>query len=221
MSPRWSFRDNGSVKPSFTTVISQLDDLLARYWELPVESGDWCEYRHDPTLTMRMQAALDRFSPPNSTYPRDWDKSAGTDGVARAVQALREDYASGYLTTLAEIIHAELFSDMLEAADHLLTEGYKDPAAVMVGGVLEQHLRELCTRHGIPVMDQKGEPRRASQQNQYLKAKGVYGKQELHEVTAWLGLRNDAAHGLYEKFTGQQVKLMLEGVRHFLSRFPA
>ena len=48
-----------------------------------------------------------------------------------------------------ELVHSDLFADMLEAAEYLLGEGYKDPAAVMAGGVLEQRLRELCRKHGV------------------------------------------------------------------------
>ena len=40
-------------------------------------------------------------------------------------------------------MHAELFADFLEMADYLLSEGYKDPAAVLGGSMLEEHLRQL------------------------------------------------------------------------------
>lgn len=203
-------------------MIAQLDDLLAKYNKLPLISSPFSgTYRHDPTLAMRMQAALDRCSPPNSTYSKDWDKTQGTDGVAKAVRALRDDYASGYMSTLAEIIHADLFSDMLLASEHLLKEGYKDPAAVMVGGVLEQHLRELCAKNDISTDDATGKPKKASQLNQDLKAGVVYGKQELHDVTAWLNLRNDAAHAHYDNYTSEQVQVMIDGVRSFILRYPA
>jgi hypothetical protein len=34
-------------------------------------------------------------------------------------------------------------------AEHFLESGYKDPTAVMTGGVLEEHLRKLCGKHGV------------------------------------------------------------------------
>jgi hypothetical protein len=36
-------------------------------------------------------------------------------------------------------------------AEHLLDQKYKDPATVVVGSVLEEHLRQLCTAAGLPV----------------------------------------------------------------------
>jgi hypothetical protein len=43
-------------------------------------------------------------------------------------------------------------------AEHLLDQKYKDPAAVVVvGSVLEEHLRQLCTAAGLPVADLRQE----------------------------------------------------------------
>jgi hypothetical protein len=39
-------------------------------------------------------------------------------------------------------------------AQHLLEQNYKDAAAVMVGGVLEEHLRQLCIAASVPVEEQ-------------------------------------------------------------------
>jgi uncharacterized protein YodC (DUF2158 family) len=44
---------------------------------------------------------------------------------------------------------------------------------------------------------------------------------EQKQVTAWAGIRNDAAHGNYKGYTDEQVKLMIAGIREFISRFPA
>ena len=40
-------------------------------------------------------------------------------------------------------------------------------------------------------------------------------------VTAWLDLRNKAAHGHYLEYTKEQVELMLQSVRDFTARCPA
>ncbi len=36
-------------------------------------------------------------------------------------------------------------------AEYLLKEGYKDPAAVITGSTLEEHLRKLCIKNGIDI----------------------------------------------------------------------
>jgi hypothetical protein len=40
-------------------------------------------------------------------------------------------------------------------------------------------------------------------------------------VTAWLDLRNKAAHGKYAEYQGEQVSLLLAAVRDFITRASA
>ena len=136
------------------------------------------------------------------------------------LQALRANYAAGYLQTVEELIHADVFADFLEMAAHLLRQGYKDPAAVMTGSALEEHLRKLCEKHSISLL-RGDEPRKASALNDDLKRADVYANLDHKSVTAWLDLRNDAAHAHYERYERPQVQLMLDGVRDFLRRLPA
>jgi hypothetical protein len=74
------------------------------------------------------------------TRSKDEEIEFRLQGVLRA---LRADYEAGRLQSFQELVHADLFSDFLEMAEYFLQEGYKDPAAVIAGGVLEQHLRKL------------------------------------------------------------------------------
>ena len=45
------------------------------------------------------------------------------------VRSLRHAVTEGYLTEIGELIHADPCADFLQMAEHLLTEGYKDPVA--------------------------------------------------------------------------------------------
>lgn len=137
------------------------------------------------------------------------------------LSAAREDLTGGWLTTTRGLISAEIFSDFLEMAEYLLEEGYKDPAAVMSGSVLEEHLRQLCQQHGISTTVTKQgspRPRKADALNADLGNKGVYNKLDQKNVTAWLDLRNKAAHGKYQEYTREQVSLMLQSVSDFMVR---
>lgn len=49
-------------------------------------------------------------------------------------------------------------------------------------------------------------------------AKPVYSAIDQKQVTAWLGLRNEAAHGHYDQYTTQQVEQLLSGVISFVAR---
>jgi hypothetical protein len=136
----------------------------------------------------------------------------------------RGELAGGWLVTTKGLVSAELFSDFIEMAEHLIAEGYKDPAAVLIGSVLEEHLRQLCQKHSIPVTHTKGDgtiaPLKADSMNSELSKAAVYTKLDQKSVTAHLDLRNKAAHGHYTEYTQEQVKIMLSGVTDFIARTP-
>jgi hypothetical protein len=148
----------------------------------------------------------------------------GTRRGIGILQACRAELAGGWLFTTKGLVSAEVFSDFLDMAGHLLAEGYKNPAAVMVGTVLEEHLRQLCGKNSIPVELNKPDgsklPLKADAMNSELAKANVYNKLDMKNVTAWLDLRNKAAHGKYTDYTADQVDLMLRGVLDFIPRTP-
>ena len=109
----------------------------------------------------------------------------------------------------------------LERAQHLLDKGDQDLAAVMAGIVLEEYLRQLCHKHGIPTEITKQDrphPKKADTLNADLAKKEVYNKLDQKYVTAWLDLRNKAAHGKNQEYTKDQVSQMLQSLSEFLAR---
>ena len=135
------------------------------------------------------------------------------------LKSIKTEIDNGWLTSLKGLVSAEIFSDFLEMADHLLKENYKDPAAVMIGSVLEEHLRQLCIKHSIPTDEAKsGKPKKADLLNSELAGAGVYNKLDQKNVTAWLDLRNKAAHGKYAEYNHQQVEFMMQTVTEFMTR---
>lgn len=127
----------------------------------------------------------------------------------------------GWLASVKSIVSAEIFSDFLEMAEYLLSEGYKDPSAVMIGSVLEEHLRQLCVKYDIDLTNIKGDkavPKKADLLNAELCSKDVHNKLDQKSITSWLDLRNKAAHGKYSEYTKDQVELMYQGVLNFIAR---
>lgn len=183
-----------------------------------------------PQLVTTLSSTIERFAPPGSQYVKHASEITATfcpkayyaahQPLYGVLKSLRDAYEQGYLTTIAEIVHADIFSDFLDMAEHLLDQGYKDPAAVLVGGTLEEHLRKLCTKHGIPIVDAKSQHRKASAMNDDL-AKIAYDKLQQKGVTYWLDLRNKAAHGQYAGYDAKDVQGMLHSVRDFITRFRA
>jgi hypothetical protein len=169
-------------------------------------------------------AAVERYSPAESAYrmqakfDETWSEDYKVEALMGVVEALHQDYKEGALAPIQELIRAEVFDDFLEMGEHLLDQGYKDPAAVVIGSVLEEHLRKLCDRDGIDTLLPDGKPKKADTLNAELAGKKVYEKLDQKSVTSWLGLRNDAAHGHYDRYVAEQVRLLLLGVRDFTHR---
>ena len=198
-------------------VIAQIDRALKLYEERREHSqfddlSDLSTGVHDEINSIVL-ATLERLAPKGSAYR----KAHHLGGMIGSLRALRRDYDEGYLSALEGLIRADLFADFLEMAGHLLEQAYKDPAAVLIGGVLEEHLRALCAGRAIPITF-SDRPKKADAMNSDLAAAGAYNKLDQKSVTAWLDFRNKAAHGEYDQYTAVQVATMLSGVREFAGR---
>ncbi len=224
-----------------TAVLKQIDEVLAEAERAggagipsdgyPHESQD---HQASGAAVMLVSACLARLAPPSYLEQVGVVQTAFTPGknypvskqyhpLVGILRALRADYAAGRLQAIRELIHAELFADLLEASQHLLDESYKDPAAVLAGGALEAHLRKLADKNAVALLEPDGKPRKTSAIAVDLARNppGAVSKLDSKSVTAWLGLRNDAAHGDHAKYTAAQVALMIAGIRDFITRTPA
>ena len=220
---------------SAAAIIQQIDELEA--YRVKLRTGGKYDDMSDlkdtdlaQLVTLQMQM-IDRFAPPGTQFREAAASLFNEHGMtnphftqaryAGILAAVKTAYQQGYLSTVQELVHADVFADFLEMADYLLSEGYKDPAAVLAGGVLEESLRKLAIKNGVDILNQGGEPRKASSLNDDLTKTGLYNKLEQKSVTAWLDLRNKAAHGKYEEYDKNQVQQLIQGVRDFLTRHPA
>ena len=179
-------------------------------------------------LQTRCISVIERVSGSKSIYSRQvMEISKKEDNVYNHVaqqigvaKALLFDIQNDYLKNLEETIHGDLFSDFLEMATHLIENGYKDAAAVMAGTTLEVHIRKLCDKNGLATTS--GHKRKKAETlNAELAKESVYTKLDQKNVTAWLGLRNNAAHGNYSEYTTEQVSLLIDNVKNFITRHPA
>jgi hypothetical protein len=215
--------------------IAQIDSLLGRAGLHPGDPAPWKQFeelgdsQREAIITSWL-AGIERLTPARSTYGEQADRikelyggheASNVELLAGVLNALRDDIEAGYTLRVAALIHADVFGDFLEMAEELLSKNYKDAAAVIVGSVLEEHLRKLGESAQIAVYLPDGKARKADTINADLVKAGSYNKLEQKSVTAWLGLRNDAAHGHYENYTAEQVAQMVAGVRDFMIRNPA
>lgn len=123
--------------------------------------------------------------------------------------AAKEDFEGGYLTSIRNLVQAEVFESELEQARELLNGGYKLASAVIAGVVLETTLRDLCDHHSI-------DHGKLDAMNAQLAKAGVYSKLQQKRITALADIRNNAAHGKPAEFTEDDVKSMIGDVESFL-----
>jgi hypothetical protein len=179
-------------------------------------------------VVARARTTVWRFTKQGDKYREISDEICSTkkvgykyvDSLIGVLKSLSSDYANGRLMTVEQLIIADAFEDFLEMADYLVGAAYKDPAAVIAGSVLEQHLRFLCKNRTISIEKPNGQPIAASNLNQELARAQVYGKSEQKSVTSWLGIRNNAAHGHYSEYDKTQVEHLISGIRAFMLRNP-
>ena len=189
---------------------------------LNVEQEQFEEFR---TASMSFLNKLFGTSHP---YYKEFDKKVSgtypsyTESGRGILQAVKTEIESGWLFQIKDLISAEIFSDFLQMGEYLLNEGYKDAAAVMVGSVLEEHLRQLCDKNTILTTetDSSGfqKPKKADLLNSELSKASVYNKLDQKNITAWLDLRNKAAHGKYAEYNKEQVDSMYRGVSELMAR---
>lgn len=206
-------------KKNIQNIIKEIDDLL-KYYDGFRKQSQWDDLSDlsgstQTEVQTRLAACIDRMAPPDSPYQKK--SNTHPQNQVGALRALREDYQKGFLVKIESMIQGDLFADFLEMAKYLLDNKYKDPAAVIIGAVLEEQLRIMCSTNNIPVT-QNNKPIKAESMNTELTKATVTSKLDQKSITAWLDLRNKAAHGRFSEYTVDQVKLMYQGVQDFIVR---
>jgi hypothetical protein len=132
-------------------------------------------------------------------------------GILRGV---REDVEGGYLFRIEALVAADIFTDFLDMAQHLLEQGYKDPAASLVGAVLEDGLRKISSKHSITLKSKED----LGSLNKKLADAQIYNRLLQKRLQVWGEIRNNADHGKFSEYSKEDVREMLAGVSNFLSQ---
>lgn len=130
------------------------------------------------------------------------------------LRALREDIEQGYLSSIHDLVKAEIFSDYLEVAQHLLDNNYKDPAASLIGATLENGLKDIATKNNIVFNPKEG----IDDLNKKLAAASLYNALIFKQVDLWRSIRNSADHGKFKDYSISDVSNMKNGVENFLGQ---
>lgn len=114
-----------------------------------------------------------------------------------------------------DIAFLNLAAELLEMASELLAKGHTDPAAVISGALLTDHVHRLALRHGVPLVVD-GRPKRAETLNADLVNVRAYNGLMGENVASCLQLTDDALHEREHRYDAQQVLMMMVNVRMYI-----
>jgi hypothetical protein len=159
-----------------------------------------------------------------SSFPKLSNEKDHLEYGISLLKAIKEDFKNGMLESLAVQWEAANLAEYMTQAEQLLGEGILNkfdhiPAAVLAGAVLEKALRGLCQKCNppIPSVNDMNEPLRLNSLIDALKKTDTFNELTAKQLRAWADIRNNAAHGDFDKFKRSDVDLMLKGINSFLA----
>lgn len=112
----------------------------------------------------------------------------------------------------------DIVNDLLDQANKLLQDDSVHGAApaVLIGATLEEFLRTWVEREGLTSESMKPS---LDSYAKILRKSDLIDTQDIKDITSWAGIRNDTAHGHWEKVESKdKISLMLQGVDLFLRK---
>ncbi len=179
-------------------MLKQLDAIITEYGSLKSKAmeDDLSDLPYNDVIRLitRSRAVIERISGKISVYNRQSEEIVKNGGY------------SGYIC-----------SQIMGVVDSLRVD-------VEAGSTLESHLRNLCDKASIKTTFKRAGKevnKKADTINANLTKEDIYSKLDQKNITAWLDLRNKAAHGHYDEYTKEQVSLLIESIGDFIARKPA
>ena len=117
-----------------------------------------------------------------------------------------------HLDRIEGVLQADIFDNELEAADHLLKNGFIRSAGVIAGIVLEGHLRTVCKSHKITI------PKKPtiSPLNQELKNNEIISISQWRHIQHLNDIRNECSHKREKEPSQKDVIRLLKDVKEII-----
>jgi hypothetical protein len=141
--------------------------------------------------------------------------------VVATLKALKNHVNANLFRTISvrREVEIDTVSDYLIQAQKLLNDDAVHPAvpAVIIGASLEEFLRNWLQDVGFDLTTIKNTLDPYAQE---LRKMNLISVQDMKEITGWGGIRNDAAHGHWDKVSShEKVSIMLQGVNLFMRKY--
>jgi Domain of unknown function (DUF4145) len=138
--------------------------------------------------------------------------------IQGVLESAKREFEFGLLNHPRILATADSMENMLEQAEYLLEQDYKDAACVIIGGTLESILKSMLTNKypQIQFDSKKG----LAHLNEKLHKEAVaYDKVTFKLIDSYRDIRNFSAHGNYSNYNKQRVKEFLDFTRGFISNW--
>ena len=179
-----------------------------------LDGGRYAEWRNQALVCLtQVFGSVHTYTANFQSETENGARIGGAHAGLGILRAAIEDVEQGNIGTLQEMAAAEVFSDFLDQAHHLLQNGYFAPAASLAGAVLENGLRSLAARNDIAVKSTDG----LATLNNKIGDKGVYNRLRQKQISVWVGVRNASDHGRFNDFAEGDVTDLISGVRNLLA----
>jgi len=128
--------------------------------------------------------------------------------------SLKEELERGFVTEVANIISADLLTSISDQAVILINAGYKDAAAVYCRVMVETSLKKICDKHNLEYPIKTNINRVA----EILRKNNKITQIEWRQIQSWADIGNSAAHGEFDKYSINDVKLMIDNINYFIKK---
>ena len=119
------------------------------------------------------------------------------------------DRINSIVGNLEGVLQADLFQSELDAAEHLLKNGYLRAAGAIAGVVLEGHLKTICKNHNITITNKTAG---ISLLNDELKKAGVYDTSQWRRIQFLGDIRNKCDHKQTNEPIVEDIEDLISGV---------
>ena len=130
---------------------------------------------------------------------------------ASVLVSLLADSDAGLLSSVADQARAEAFDDFLDHANQYLKNSRKNEAGVIAGVVLEDSLRRICRKHGIP---EKG--KNLDSLISELVSKNELTGVKAKRARAAADVRTKATHAQWDEYELEDVRSTIEFTRELI-----
>ena len=214
------------IDQRFTLLVAEGDNLVRR---LPRDENGvayWADSDFIPEYHAWLSSVanlIDVVSPQSGAYRAQMQSILAHENLPRGMpstvvqqahgvlKGAKSDWEAGTLRRIEFVVAATTFDDFLDHATIYHKGGKKTEAAVLASAVLEDSVKKIAGKNGLPTGGQSLE-----QLIDALVSAEIITSVKAKRIKSWAGVRNHALHAEWESFDIRDVGVMIDGVRELL-----